>query len=169
MVLGVKGQACSPCLQDHILLLTPFALGSEHPIIVDHVSSRWNLPSQICIPLQKSLRLTEQQKCELMELRQWVLPRVGRLMRERERISKALQACTKDTHKQVGSPSESSCNLHLCLHRSCLTCACLYAEQHDHRLHTSSAISVCSCCLIRMMLLELPSMSVEMDVCRHYV
>ncbi len=36
-----------------------------------------------------------------MELRRWILPRVGRLMRERERISKALQACTKDNHKQV--------------------------------------------------------------------
>lgn len=47
-----------------------------------------------------SLKLTDQQKHELMELRRWVLPRIGRLMRERERISKALQACTKDTHKQ---------------------------------------------------------------------
>jgi len=51
--------------------------------------------------LQTSLKLTEQQKHELMELRRWVLPRIGRLMRERERISKALQACTKDTHKQA--------------------------------------------------------------------
>lgn len=56
--------------------------------------------AQMMANVLKSLRLTEQQKCELMELRQWVLPRVGRLMRERERISKALQACTKDTHKQ---------------------------------------------------------------------
>ena len=53
------------------------------------------------VVLQKSLRLTDQRKCELMELRRWILPRVGRLMRERERISKALQACTKDNHKQV--------------------------------------------------------------------
>ena len=143
MVLEVKwGQARPSCLQDHILLSTPFALGSEHPITVDHASSRWNLPSQSCIPLQKSLRLTEQQKRELMELRQWVLPRVGRLMRERERISKALQACTKDTHKQVGSPPECSCNPHLCLYRNRFTCACLHAEQHDHGLRTSSAVSV---------------------------
>ncbi|KAL0032676.1 hypothetical protein WJX79_002317 [Trebouxia sp. C0005] len=47
-----------------------------------------------------SLKLTDQQKHKLMELRCWVLPRSGRLMRERERISKALQACTKDSHKQ---------------------------------------------------------------------
>jgi len=53
--------------------------------------------------LQTSLNLTDQQKHELMELRRWVLPRIGRLMRERERISKALQACTKDSHKQASS------------------------------------------------------------------
>ena len=51
--------------------------------------------------LQKSLRLREQQKRELMQLRRWVLPRVGQLMKERERISKALQACTQDANSQA--------------------------------------------------------------------
>ena len=51
--------------------------------------------------MQKALNLTNQQKCELMELRRWVLPRVGRLMRERERISKQLQTCTLDDYRQA--------------------------------------------------------------------
>jgi len=58
--------------------------------------------------LQTSLKLTDQQKHELMELRRWILPRIGRLMRERERISKALQACTKDTHKQASPCFDAS-------------------------------------------------------------
>ncbi|KAL3136137.1 hypothetical protein ABBQ32_007156 [Trebouxia sp. C0010 RCD-2024] len=52
----------------------------------------------------ESLSLSDQQKHELMELRRWVLPRVGRLMRDRERISQDLQACTRDSHRQAGPP-----------------------------------------------------------------
>lgn len=47
-----------------------------------------------------SLGLSDQQKQGLLDLRQWVLPQIGQLMRERERLSTALQSITKDGHKQ---------------------------------------------------------------------
>ncbi|KAL3131600.1 hypothetical protein ABBQ38_007898 [Trebouxia sp. C0009 RCD-2024] len=62
----------------------------------------------------ESLSLSDQQKRELMELRCWVLPRVGRLMRDRERISQDLQACTRDSHRQeVVMKSKSLTQAHL--------------------------------------------------------
>ena len=54
--------------------------------------------------LQESLKLTQEQKSELMRLRSWVLPQVGRLMRDRERISRSLQACTSSQNQQVLYP-----------------------------------------------------------------
>ena len=66
-----------------------------------HVSTMHSFVLTAPCILQESLKLTEQQKSELMQLRSWVLPKVGRLMQDRERISRSLQACTGRQSQQV--------------------------------------------------------------------
>ena len=41
--------------------------------------------------LQKAMNLNQQQIQELMALRRWFLPKMGKLLKDRQRISRALQ------------------------------------------------------------------------------
>lgn len=44
-----------------------------------------------CTDLQEAIKLSQQQKQELMALRRWFLPKMGQLLKDRQRISRALQ------------------------------------------------------------------------------
>ena len=94
------------------------AIGWQTQHVMFYITGVDQVPTFVYV--QESLKLTAQQRDELMQLRQWVLPQVGRLMRERERISRSLQACTSDSNNQqachtcVAGPSSISSHAAWC-------------------------------------------------------
>ena len=53
--------------------------------------------------MQSSLKLTREQRSNLMQLRRYFFPRLGHILRKRESISTALAACSSGQH-QVCNP-----------------------------------------------------------------